>query len=130
MAILYIYILFMQNQFLLTSVHTPVVLWCWVGLWIASHSQLCINGRSEPGRLTDVCVCQWVKVFWDMTPGHFKPLKEGWHFFLECWQPGTWWYCITSQKTGILYYAAAKTSELACNLCPPCLVCCKACLEK
>jgi len=45
----------------LTSIHTPVVLWCWVGLWSASHSRLCINGPSEPGRLTDVCVCQWVK---------------------------------------------------------------------
>ena len=45
----------------MTSLHTPVVLWCWVGLWIASHSWLCINGPSEPGRLTDVCVCQWVK---------------------------------------------------------------------
>jgi len=22
----------------LTSIHTSVVLWCWVGLWIASHS--------------------------------------------------------------------------------------------
>jgi len=41
--------------------HTPVVLWCWVGLWIASHSRLFINGPSEPSRLTDVCVCQWVK---------------------------------------------------------------------
>jgi len=37
------------------------MLWCWVGLWIASHSRLCINGPSEPGRLRDVCVCQWVK---------------------------------------------------------------------
>ena len=37
------------------------MLWCWIGLWIASHSRLCINGPSEPGRLTDVCVCQWVK---------------------------------------------------------------------
>ena len=25
------------------------------------HSRLCINGPSEPGRLRDVCVCQWVK---------------------------------------------------------------------
>jgi len=46
---------------LLTSIHTPVLLWCWVGLWIASHSRLCINGPSKPGRLRDVCVCQWVK---------------------------------------------------------------------
>ena len=45
----------------MTSIHTPVVLWCWVGLWIASHSRLCINGASESGRLRDVCVCQWVK---------------------------------------------------------------------
>jgi len=36
------------------------VLWCWVGLWIPSHSWLCINGPSEPGRLTGGCVCQWV----------------------------------------------------------------------
>ena len=56
MAILYIYVL-------LTSIHTPVVLWCWVGLWIASHSRLGINGPSEPGRLRDVCVCQWFKSF-------------------------------------------------------------------
>jgi hypothetical protein len=39
------------------------VLWCWAGLWIASHSRLCINGPSEPGHLTDVCVCQWVKCY-------------------------------------------------------------------
>jgi len=45
----------------LTSIHTPVVLWCSVGLWIASHSRLCINGPSEPGRLRHICVCQWVK---------------------------------------------------------------------
>jgi len=60
MAILYIYILLMQDEFLLTSIHTPLVLWCWAGLWIASHSRLHINGPSEPGRLRDVCVCQWV----------------------------------------------------------------------
>ena len=36
------------------------MLWCWVGLWIPSHSRLCINGASEPGRLTGGCVCQWV----------------------------------------------------------------------
>ena len=47
----------------MTSVHTPVVLWCWVGLWIASHSQLCINRPSEPGRLTGGCVCQWVNTW-------------------------------------------------------------------
>jgi len=45
----------------LTSIHTPVVLLCWVGLWIPSHSRLCINGPSEPGRHTGGCVCQWVK---------------------------------------------------------------------
>ena len=37
------------------------MLWCWVGLWIPSHSRLCINGPSEPGCLTGGCVCQWVK---------------------------------------------------------------------
>ena len=37
------------------------MLWCWIGLWIASHSRLYVNGPSEPGRLRDVCVCQWVK---------------------------------------------------------------------
>ena len=44
------------------------MLWCWVVLWIASHSRLCINGPSEPGRLRDVCVCLWVNdavSFWD-----------------------------------------------------------------
>ena len=45
----------------MASIHAPVVLWCWVVLWIASHSWLYINGPSEPGRLKDVCVCQWVK---------------------------------------------------------------------
>ena len=44
----------------MTSIHTPVVLWCWVGLWIVSHSWLCINGPSEPCCLRDVCVCRWV----------------------------------------------------------------------
>jgi len=38
------------------------VLWCWVGLWIPSHSRLCINGPSEPGCLTGGCVRQWVKL--------------------------------------------------------------------
>jgi hypothetical protein len=27
-----------------------------------SHSRLCINWLSEPGRLMDGCVCQWVKM--------------------------------------------------------------------
>jgi len=36
------------------------VLWCWVGLWIPSHSRLYINGPSDPGRPTGGCVCQWV----------------------------------------------------------------------
>jgi len=62
----------------LTSVHTPVVLWCWIGLWIAPHSRLCINGPSEPGRLRDVCVCQWVKLW-------FRPLLQS-----TCWVP--WCY--------------------------------------
>jgi len=48
----------------LTSIHAPVVLWCWVGLWIASHSWLCINGPTEPGRLRNVCVCQRVNCNW------------------------------------------------------------------
>ena len=36
------------------------MLWCWVGLWIPSHSRLYINGPSDPGRPTGGCVCQWV----------------------------------------------------------------------
>jgi len=56
------------------------VLWCRVGLWIPSHSRLCINGPSEPGRLTCGCVCQWVKsLIWPCI------FRNGWTYFRETW---------------------------------------------
>jgi len=47
----------------LTSIHTSVVLWRWDGLWIASHSRLCINGANESGRLRDACSGRWGVLF-------------------------------------------------------------------
>ena len=41
-------------------------------------SSLRVNGPSEPGRLRDVCVCQWVKVCVSV-PRHQRCLK---HFIL------------------------------------------------
>ena len=64
----------------MTSIHTPVVLWCWVGLWIASHSRLYINGPSESGRLRDVCVCQWVN------ESHYQ-LNIYYYIILKCFVP-------------------------------------------
>ena len=49
------------------------MLWCWVGLWIPSHSRLCINGPSEPGHLTGGCVCQWVKIHLHITLSSTSP---------------------------------------------------------
>jgi len=69
----------------LTSIHTPVVPWCWVGLWIPSHSRLCINGPSEPSRLTSGCVCQWVNLYWTLDfkdAFHIRPLSNC--FMDEC----------------------------------------------
>jgi hypothetical protein len=37
---------------------------------IDGSDRLCINGPSEPGRLTDGCVCQWVKDAARYTPGN------------------------------------------------------------
>ena len=51
------------------------MLWCWVGLWIASHSRLCINGASESGRLRDVCVCQWVKAYKHILADDYLEMK-------------------------------------------------------
>ena len=63
------YPLFMESTryscHILTHWHTTFYntwrTYIYIYIYICDISSLRVNGPSEPGRLRDVCVCQWVK---------------------------------------------------------------------
>jgi len=43
-------------------IYIYIYIYIYTHIYICDISSLRVNGPSEPGRLRDVCVCQWVNV--------------------------------------------------------------------
>jgi len=87
-------------------------LYIYIYIYVCGISSLRVNGPSEPGRLRDVCVCQWVKAY---RIGH-RPVgtsdlcvKKIWNIHIlgshrvnNRWNRGNF-YVVIMQSTNVLF---------------------------